>query len=191
VTLTAIDVRMPPLEPPYTASVAEALSRWMARADTEPLRLFRTLMRNEELASRMRPLGAGILGASASVPPPLREVMIERTCALNRAEYEWGVHAVAFGAAVGLSERQLRCTVHGSWSDDCWDSEQALVFRLADELHHDSTISQECWEALARTFTHEQIIELIVTAGWYRIISYLCNGLRVQAEEWAQRFPPT
>jgi alkylhydroperoxidase family enzyme len=148
------------------------------------------MMRNEELSSRMRPLGAGILGRGARVPAQLREVMIDRTCALNGAEYEWGVHAVAFGAAVGLTEEQVRATVHGSFEDPCWTAEQAIVFRLADELHRDSAVSDECFNALAATFDEEQILELIVTAGWYRIISYICNGLRVEREEWAARFPP-
>jgi 4-carboxymuconolactone decarboxylase len=189
-TQVASGARIAPLEPPYTESVHAALERWMASDAVEPLRLFRTLMHNEELASRMRPLGAGILGTSASVPARLREVMIDRTCALNGAEYEWGVHAVAFGAAVGFGEEHLRSTVHGSWRDGCWDAEQALVFRLADELHGESAISDECWEELAQTFSQTQILELIATAGWYRTISYLCNGLRVQGEDWAARFPP-
>jgi 4-carboxymuconolactone decarboxylase len=181
--------RIAPLEPPYSPTVADALERWMGSNAAEPLRLFRTLMRNEELASRMRPLGAGILGPSARVPAPLREVMIQRTCALCGADYEWGVHAVAFGPRVGLGEEQLWSTVHGSFADACWDAEQALVFRLADELHREGSVSDECWDGLARAFTEEQLLELIVTAGWYHVISYLCNALRVQGEEWAAPMP--
>jgi alkylhydroperoxidase family enzyme len=190
VNVTAAAPRIAPLQEPYSDSVREALRRWMPPgAAAPPLRLFRTLMHNEELASRMRPLGAGILGPSARVPAPLREVMIHRTCALNGAEYEWGVHAIAFGAPLGLSDEQLRATVRGSWSDSCWTAEQAVVFRVADELHDDSAISDECWETLVQTFDLAQILELIVTAGWYRTISYLCCGLRVEREEWAASFP--
>jgi 4-carboxymuconolactone decarboxylase len=189
-TQTASRPRLEPLEPPYSESVATALERWMPPGSpVEPLRLFRTLMRHEQLASRMRPLGAGILGPSATVPMSLREVMIHRTCALNGAEYEWGVHAVSFGAAAGFSDDQLRSTVHGSWQDDCWSADAALVFRLADELHSTSEISQEVWSALNQAFSTEQILELVVTAGWYRIISYLCNGLGIDAEAWAATFP--
>ena len=183
--------RIAPLEPPYEPEVARMLAKWMPPgAETEPLRLFRTLVRGGEIAARMRPLGAGILGASATVPPLLREIMIHRTCALTGNEYEWGVHAVAFGRPLGLDERQLASTVRGAWSEDCWDAEQASVFRLADELHAHSAISEELWAVLRERFGDEQLIELIVTAGWYHVIAYLCNGLHVQAEEWAPRFPP-
>jgi alkylhydroperoxidase family enzyme len=155
----------------------------------EPLRLFRTLVRHEELAGRMRPLGAGILGPSATVPPLLREVMIHRTCALTGNEYEWGVHVAAFGRPLGLSEEQIRSTVLGSWDEQCWDAEQSLVFRLADELHRTSAVSDELWPALGERLAEDQLIELIATAGWYHLIAYVCNGLRVQHEEWAPRFP--
>ena len=182
--------RIAPLQPPYTPDLQAALAKWMPPdSPAEPLRLFRTLVVHEQLASRMRPLGAGILGAGASVPAPLREVMIHRTCALTAAEYEWGVHAVAFGRPLGLSDAQLHATVHGAPSDACWDAEQASVVRLADELHQTSAISDELWQVLTAHFDEQQILELIVTAGWYHVIGYVCNGLRVQPEDWAPGFP--
>jgi len=182
--------RIAPLQPPYPPGVEVALAKWMPPAsEAEPLRLFRTLAVHQELMSRMRPLGAGILGASATVAPRLREIVIHRTCALTGAQYEWGVHAIAFGQPLGLSPLQLHSTVHGHWSDSCWEPEQATVYRLADELHQTSTLSDELWRALAERFEEAQILELIITAGWYHVIGYLCNGVRVQDEEWALAFP--
>jgi 4-carboxymuconolactone decarboxylase len=182
--------RLAPLQPPYTPEAASMLAKWMPPgSEIEPLRLFRTLLVNGELASRMRPLGAAILGPGATVAPTLREVVIHRTCALNGAEYEWGVHAVAFGKPLGFSDEQLASTVHGSWQDACWDSEQASVFRLADELHHSGTISDELWSQLVESFSPEQLLKLIVTAGWYHVISFVCNGAGVELEAWAARFP--
>jgi 4-carboxymuconolactone decarboxylase len=187
--MTDAPPRIAPLDPPYAPGVAEMLARWMPpNSPIEPLRLFRTLVVHDELASRMRPLGAGILGAGAKVPPPLREVMIHRTCALTRAEYEWGVHAAAFGRSLGLGEEQLRSTVDGAWDDACWDPEQSAVFRLADELHATSSVSDELWGTLVVHFDELEILELVVTAGWYHVIGYVCNAARVAHEEWAERF---
>lgn len=182
--------RIEPLQPPYDDDTAQFLSRWMPPgSDVEPLRLFRTLARNEELASRMRPLGAGILGRTATVAPLLREIMIHRTCALTGNEYEWGVHAVAFGAPLGLDEDRLRSTVHGSADDSCWEEAEACVFALADELHGTASISDGLWARLRAQFDDRQIIELLAMAGWYHVIAYVCNGLAVAREEWARRFP--
>ena len=186
--------RIAPLEPPYEPEVAEQLARWMPGgwdppSDVEPLALFRTLHVHSELSSRMRPLGAGILGSRAAVPLPLRELMIDRTCALAGAEYEWGVHASAFGAAAGLDERRLQATATGGSGEDCWEPEEKTVLRLAEELHERSSIGEELWTELSARFSEQQIIELIVTAGWYHTIAYVCNGLRVPLEPWAMRFP--
>jgi alkylhydroperoxidase family enzyme len=182
--------RIAPLEPPYEPTVAEQLARWMPPgAEIEPLALFRTLNVHGELASRMRPLGAGILGSHATVPLRLRELMIDRTCALAGAEYEWGVHASAFGAAAGLDEAQLAATAEGGSREGRWEPEEAAVLRLAEELHETSTIGDELWGELRARFSDEQLIELIVTAGWYHVIAYVCNGLRVELEPWAARFP--
>jgi 4-carboxymuconolactone decarboxylase len=181
--------RLAPIEPPYDPETEASLMKWMPPGSgVEPLRLFRTLMLHGELASRMRPLGAGILGSKATVPPRLREVMIDRTCALTGAEYEWGVHAAAFGQAVGLSDEQLRSTVDGSWTDACWSADEGLVFRLADELHETSAVSDELWASLTARFDERQVLELLVTAGWYHVIAYVCNGARVEREPWAARF---
>jgi 4-carboxymuconolactone decarboxylase len=189
-TQAAATARIQPLEPPYAAEIAASLAKWMPPGSpAEPLRLFRTLVVHDELASRMRPLGAGILGSKATVPPVLREVVIHRTCALTGAEYEWGVHVAGFGRPLGFTEEQLRSTVEGSWRDACWDPDQGSVFRLADELHTTSTISDELWQELAGRFEARQILELTVTAGWYHVISFVCNGVAVAPEEWAARFP--
>jgi 4-carboxymuconolactone decarboxylase len=187
--MTAITPRIAPLEPPYEPEVAASLAKWMPPGSpAEPLRLFRMLMVSPELAGRMRPLGAAILGSKSTVPGRLREVLIHRTCALTGAEYEWGVHVAGFGRPLGFSEEQLCSTVHGSFQDGCWDAEQSSVFRLADELHTTSTVSDELWRALAATFATEQILELLVTAGWYHVIAYLCNGAGLEGEPWAATF---
>src|SRR5688500_7797285 len=152
--------RIAPLEPPYEPEIEATLAKWMPPdMELDPLRLFRTFMVHDELASRMRPLGAGILGESATVPPPLRAVGLQRTPALTGAEYEWGAHAAAFGTPLGLTDDQFHSTVHGTAADPCWDDEQSAVFELSDELHHTGTLSDELWERLAAHFDERQIFE--------------------------------
>ena len=38
-------------------------------------------------------------------------------------------------------------------------------------------------------FDERQILELIVTARWYHLIGFVCNGARVEPEPWALRWP--
>ena len=188
-TPDAAPPRIAPLEPPYDEQTAAMLARWMPPgSDAEPLALFRTLAVHDDLASRMRPLGAGILG-HGRVPARLREVMIDRTCALCGAEYEWGVHAVAFADAVGLTPEQLAATVHDGPDAEVWSPAERAVVALADALHEQASIGDELFAELREHFDEAQILELTATAGWYHTISYILGVARVPLEPWAARFP--
>jgi alkylhydroperoxidase family enzyme len=154
----------------------------------EPLALFRTLALHEELFSRMRPLGAGIL-AHGRISPREREIVIHRTCARTGAEYEWGVHAVGYGRPLGLTEEQLEATQHGDADDPAWSAEDRALIELADQLHDTCTIDDDLWARLAARFDDDQLLELLIVAGWYRLISYVVNAAGVEFEPWAARFP--
>jgi 4-carboxymuconolactone decarboxylase len=181
--------RIAPLEPPYEPEIDAILKKWMPPgAETEPLRLFRTLAVHDELASRMRPIGSGILG-HGRVEPREREIVIHRTCARAGAEYEWGVHVLAFGKPLGLGDEQIAATVQGSAEDPVWSEQDAQLIRLADELHEACMVSDELWAELAERFSDDQLLELVITAGWYRLLSYVINAAGVEHEPWAARFP--
>ena len=181
--------RIAPLEPPYEPDTAALLAKWMPPGnDVEPLRLFRTLAVHDELASRMRPLGAGILG-HPRLEPRERELLILRTCARAGAEYEWGVHAIAFGGPLGFTERQLAATVHGAADDAAWPAHDAQLIAAADALFDGDAISDELWAALARRLEDDQMLELVIVAGWYRLLSCVINAAQVELEPWAPRFP--
>jgi 4-carboxymuconolactone decarboxylase len=181
--------RISPLEPPYTPELADMLRRWMPPGSPlEPLALFRTLAIHEELSGRMRRVGAGILG-HGRIEPREREIIIHRACARAGAEYEWGVHAVAFGRPLGLSDAQLAATVTGCAEDPAWSERDRLLIRLVDELHDTCAITDPTWDALAAHYAQDQLLELLVIAGWYRLIAYVINGARIPLEPWAERFP--
>ncbi len=182
--------RIAPIDPPYTPEIAEALAKWMPPGSRiEPLKLFRMLVRNPEISSRLRALGTGILGPQSRIAAREREVLIDRTAALCGCEYEWGVHVTAFGEAVGLSPEALRATANGTPSDPVWTDREALLVRLADELHRTAHVPDELWAALSAHWDVPQMIELLIIAGMYHTIAYLANGAQVALEDWAARFP--
>jgi 4-carboxymuconolactone decarboxylase len=181
--------RIAPLEPPYEPAIDAILKTWMPPgSEIEPLALFRTLAVHDELASRMRPLGSGILG-HGRIQAREREIVILRTCARAGAEYEWGVHALAYGKPLGLGEEQIAATASGAADDRAWSEPDALLVRVADELHDTCGVSDALWQALAERFSNDQLLEIVITAGWYRLLSYVINAARVEPEPWAARFP--
>jgi 4-carboxymuconolactone decarboxylase len=184
-----LEPRIAPLQPPYDPEMAAMLARWMPPgSDVEPLALFRTLAVHDGLFSRMRPLGAGLLG-HPRLDPRERELLILRTCARAGAEYEWGVHVVAFARPLGLSEQQIAATVLGSPADSAWAEGDGQLIAAADALYDSNGIPEALWSELSARFGDDQLLEIVIVAGWYRLISYVINVARVELEPWAERFP--
>ncbi len=184
---THTHTRLAPLSPPYGEELANLLDAMMG-GKGDPLALFRTLAHHPRLLKRFSGMGGRIL-TGGTVRPEEREVVIHRTCARCGCEYEWGVHAAFFGRALGFDDALLRATVHGGADDPAWSPRQALLIRLVDELHDTGALSDSLWTALAAHWSPEQVIELITTAGFYHLVSFLANGLGVPLEDFAERFP--
>ena len=178
--------RIAPLEPPYEPEVETALGRLMGGVDAEPLALFRTVARHGALLERFRQTGSTLL-SFGRLDAIDRETVIHRVTARCGAEYEWGVHAVAFAAPLGLDEAWLAATVDGGPSD--FEPRQGLLVALVDELHDTATVSDELWARLAATWSEEQLLELLALVGFYHLVSFICNGAGVALEPWAARFP--
>lgn len=182
--------RVLPLQPPYLPETSAWLGKWTPPGSPhEPLVLFRTLATHPEFTDRMRPLGAGILGRISRIAPRDRELVIARTCARCGCEYEWGVHVASLGAEAGLSAEEVRATVEPGAADGVWNGRERLLVQLVDALHDTQRIPDGLWAELAGDWSSEQLIELIVTVGWYHLISFLANGLVLPPEPWAARWP--
>lgn len=176
--------RIAPASPPFEPDIAEIIDRTMN--GRPPLHLFATIARDPRLA---RKFFAGGLLDKGHLSLRQREIVIDRTTALCRSEYEWGVHVAVYAAKAGLTEEQVRSTVTGSAQDPCWSDEDRLLIRLCDALHRECDIDDALWLALRAAFPENAIIELLMLAGFYRTVSYLTNGLRIPLEGMGARFP--
>jgi len=94
----------------------------------------------------------------------------------------------SFGAKAQWTPAQLRSTVHGDADDACWEPEDRLVIRLADQLHDTSRVDDALWMDISRHFAPDQLVELIMLAGLYRAVSYVVNATGVEHEASTPRF---
>ena len=176
--------RIAPLEPPYAGEIQEQFDRIMRGAP--PLMLFRVMAGHARAWEKFR--AAGLLDRG---PLSLheREIVIDRTCALNKCEYEWGVHVAAFAEAAHLTDEQVHATVLGESDAACWSvAEQALIAAV-DALHDRATLSDAEFKALSAHYDDAKILEIIMLCGFYRTVSYLANTLALPLEKTAARFP--
>lgn len=179
------DPRITPRDPPYSEPVAAALARIMPPG-VPPLVLFRTLAVNERVFTRL--MAAGLLDRG-SISLRDREIVIQRTCFRCGAEYEWGVHVTFFGERAGFTSAEIRGLATSDVEQTPFSERDRLLLRLADALHDTSTLSDELYAELARQWSAEQLVELLVLAGYYHAISFVVNGFQLRPEPMAARFP--
>ncbi|MGH8445452.1 MAG: carboxymuconolactone decarboxylase family protein [Solimonas sp.] len=175
--------RIAPAEAPYSPEVQTAFDRVMRGAP--PLLLFRSVARNPRVLERMM---AGGLLDRGSIPLRLRELIILRTTARCGAEYEWGVHVAAYGKPSAWTPAELVATRQVPSDPSAWPPAEALAIALTDALHERSDIDDALWNELKQVYADEQLIEMIMLAGLYHAVSYLCRSLRLPPEPGAPRF---
>lgn len=175
--------RIAPLNPPYAPEVQAVFDKVMP-AGIDPLVLFRTVAVNGRVYQRFN---AGGLLDRGLLTLRQREIVIDRTCALNRCEYEWGVHIALFAAKVRFTPRQIEATVQNGEAG--WAADELLLLEVCEELDGTRTISDVLWRRLTEHFTAEQILEIIALIGFYRTVSLYCNALALPLEPFAARFP--
>ena len=180
--------RIPPLEPPFAPEIDGLLTAMMP-AGVPPIALFRTFAHNQPMTEAMRGWGAYELSRELSLSFRDREVVVDRTCARCRCEYEWGVHVAFFAERAGLTPGQVVSLTHGSPGDDCWEIDRdRLLIRAVDALHDHGDIDGELWAALASELADPQLLDLTMLCGWYHAISYTAIAARVPLEPGAPTF---
>ena len=179
--------RITPLEAPYAPDVAARLEAMMPPG-VPPIALFRTFVHNLPMAEAMGGWGGYELSKQLSLSMRQREIVIDRVTARCGCEYEWGVHLAFFADRVGLTREQQRSITHGTADDGCWPADEAALIRAVDELHDRADIGDATWRELAAILTDEQLLDLLMLAGWYHAISFAANAARVPLEDGAPRF---
>ncbi len=136
----------------------------------------------------LRALSGGSLLDRGHLTLRQRELVIDRVTARCGSEYEWGVH-VAFSEPrrVGRSGAGLA----REWvpSDACWTGDDRLVLEIVDSLERQSDIGDALWREARDRLSEPALLEIMMLAGFYRMISYLTVALRLPLEPYAARFP--
>ena len=130
--------RIAPLEPPYETEIQGQFDRIMRGAP--PLMLFRVMASNARAWDKFR---AGSLLDRGPLSLREREIVIDRTCALNGCEYEWGVHVSTFAEAAQLTEAEIRATVVEGADAPCWSPAERALLSAVDALHARSTLDDD------------------------------------------------
>jgi AhpD family alkylhydroperoxidase len=168
--------RLPYVEPASAPpEIREALE------NLPPLNIFRTLAHAEAAFRPGLQLGGAILG-QGELDPRRRELAILRTAAVTGADYEWIQHE-AIARGVGATEAQIAAVRQGDLDAEDFDEDDRLVLRCADELLRDDGIRENTFAAARERLSDREIVELIVTVGYYRMLAGLMNSVAIDLDE--------
>ena len=155
------------------------------RNDGRPLNIFLTLAKNPSLYDAFTMLGTRLL-FKGGIPAREREIVILRVGWRSQSEYEFGQHTV-IGQATGLTDAEITRLARPELDD--WNDDDAALVRLADELCADDVVSDDTWRALGKRWKEPELLELLMLAGFYRLVSGLLNSTGVALEPSTPGWP--
>jgi len=168
--------RLPYVEP---ATAPDAVREVLERLPVK-LNVFRMMAHAETDVRPLLALGTAILSRQ-QLSPKLRELAILRVAALSPARYEWVQH-VPIARATGATDAQVAALEHGDIEADCFDPLERVVLRFTTEVVRDVRASDATFADLAARLSHREVVELVVSIGYYMLIARLLETTAVDLE---------
>ncbi|NNN21173.1 MAG: carboxymuconolactone decarboxylase family protein [Acidimicrobiales bacterium] len=140
--------------------------------DIMPVKLNLALMlgHSSSLARPFLKLGSSILLFS-KLAPTLRELAILRVASLTGSHYELH-HHIPIARSTGLSESSIGAALNIDKAlDPDLSPKEALTLRLADEIVKQTSASEALVAECASEFGEETLVELVVSIGYYMMVS--------------------
>ena len=184
--LTPVDLTADDVDPELTQILEGALTH-----DGTPLNIFGVLGRHPKLLKRFNLLG-GFLLNKGLLPPRERELVILRIGWNAQAKYEFGQHTL-IGKQCGLTDDEITAITLTSDSSGAsahpWSDDDRDLITMADELSADDCVTDATWTRLAARWSEPELVELLVVAGFYRLVSGFLNSAGVQLDDGVPGFP--
>ena len=118
------------------------------------------------------------LASRGTIPHRERELAILRIAMLCGAPFEWSEH-VDIGRKFGVTDEEIERVIDGSSAPGWRDHERALLLGV-EELIADKCLSDAAWDALAATYSEQQMLELPMLVGSYMMTALQQNSLRIR-----------
>ena len=164
---------------PRIAPVEEELEGYL------PLNIFKTMAKHRPLCDRFNRFG-GYLLFKGLLPARERELVILRVGWRSGSVYEFGQHTVMSRPA-GVTDEEIARLADESTNG--WGEADRDLIVFVDELCATNNVSDGTWSRLAGRWSEAELIELLVVAGFYRLVSGFLNSAGVELEPGTPGWP--
>jgi 4-carboxymuconolactone decarboxylase len=147
----------------------------------------RTYAHHPVLAANLLPF-AHYIASGSTLDARDRALLVLRTAWLCRSEYLWAHHAPAARRA-RLTQEDFARIASGPDAAG-WQTFDAILLRVADELHRNAFVSDPTWQALVSRYNTQQAIDAVFTVAEITMAAGTVNSLGVPIEDGsADRLP--
>jgi 4-carboxymuconolactone decarboxylase len=141
---------------------------------------FNALIHSPGFGRAVEALGAAVRFEGV-IDAPLRELAILIVAAKWRSSYEWQAHA-KIALKAGLSSPVIE-SVRTEHVPDFENPGETVVYNFVKELINDQRVSDAHYRAAVDLFGEAGVVELVITAGHYTLISMILNTFEVPLPE--------
>jgi 4-carboxymuconolactone decarboxylase len=166
--------RLPYVDP---AIATDAVQQVFARLPA-PLNVFKMLANAPTLLRPAVQLGTAILSRT-ELDPALRELVILRVARLSGSTYEWGQHTV-IGKLVGVTDDQIAALERDTLDAPCFPPPTRCALVLTTEVVQNVRASEATFQTAVENFGARAVVELIMTAGYYRMLAGMLESCAVE-----------
>ena len=170
--------RISPIEK-LTPELQEIMGGGINSPAGTPLNIFGTIAHHPRLLKRFMNF-AGLFLNKGLLPAREREIVILRVGWNCQSVYEFGQHTI-IGQRVGLSLSEIDALTK-KFDADAWSNRDAALIAMADDLCFDNCVSEATWNLLTADWKEDELIELVMVAGTYRLVSGFLNTMGVELD---------
>ena len=148
--------------------------------DRPPLNLYRMLPHAGPAAEGFLRLGGALL-RKGELDPQLREIAILRVGVLSGASYEVHQHK-RVARQVGLAPAKIAAICEGDGDVAPFDEQERFVLAFTDQLVRHVKAPDAMFDEAKRRFPSRQLSELVLTVGFYMMVSRFLENFEVDIE---------
>ena len=111
----------------------------------------------------------------------LRELVIMTVARLEGGLYEWVQH-VPISEQAGCTKPQIAALEALKFDDQAFDARTKAMLQLVREVVRDVKASEETVKAAQAHFSPQEIVEIVLTTGWYMTMARMTETTRVEID---------
>lgn len=162
--------RLPLIDPDTTnGDIRTAFDRMPVK-----LNIFRMLANAETNMIPAMRLGNSILHKQ-KLSAASRELLILQAAQLEGGAYEWRQH-VPIALGVGVRQAQIDAVERGKYDDAALNEAERALLTFGREVVENVRVGDAVFASAARHFSNQEIVEAIITLGFYMMMARLTEA---------------